>query len=363
MDMKENKFKIFIGLLVVVIFGCLFQAFKGKSKTNMLLVSSIKYEMPRPSSNLPSEFSLNDREIDYDYQNKLNSAEVQAKKETKDKDGKVKDVAKKTAKKDDAKKKKKTAKKKNNKKTTDNENTAETDQREASPLFAPAQQNPNGSNLQAAQNPPAEEVLPDEEERSAQQWRSLLSAQPTIENMDKLLRAYNQREVDDAEFYVIIEDLFKSQKSENQKVGFHGLRTVQSAKSFSLLSEYYENFNPDTKPQATQLMASYGSSARLDILAQAMRSPNPKTALFAVNVAQMSLSSARQNPRDVRAGGGSRNARKYAVLLPALLQLQQSGSPEVAGIAGQLYSQLQQIGVVAAGQQQVSASSISNWYY
>ncbi len=359
MDFREHKLETDFVICVLFFVALIYLMFSGSGKTRTPRSAAIRYEMPRPKNQVQSDFSLEGREIDYSYDNPFDKKDAAKKKAgaIDKKKGVVKDAGKKKA---DAKKVAQQKKKENSaeKKTDEQAKTdaPATEGTEDSNWNGPTSHANNGQQGKPTNGPTERPVPQEEDQRTAQQWRSLLNAQPTQENMDKLVQAYSRREVTDAEFYVIVEDLLKNQKSETQKVGLYGIRTIHSTKAFTLMSDYYENLNTDTKRIAGQIMLAYGQSARLDVLAQVLRSGHQKATVNALNVVTQSLQNNRTDPRDVRAGAGSRNSRRYSVVLPAVQQLQQSGQGEVAQLAGQVYGQLIQIGVTTPGNaQQASA--------
>lgn len=355
MDFKENKHEIMIGILICIFFASLYMFFKGPNKNASKPLLTTNYEMPRPKTLPQSSFSLDGREIDYEYENPF--AKKDGSKSDKDKKGVIKDAKKK---KDD---KKKVADKKNQKKATPgrvvhvklNRDQQQGEQKAAEPMGAGG----SGYHGNQGQNPLANQPQqdPEDQDRTAQQWRSLLNAQPTQENMDRLLRAYNRKQISDAEFYSIIDDLMKNNRSDTQRVALYGLRAIHSAKSFSIISENYDSLSSDVKPQAMQMLMSYADSARADVLGQAMRSGRPKTVYMAVKVVQMSLQNSGTDARDVRAGGNQRVLRKFSTLMPTLQQLQQSGQSEIAALSQQVYAQLSQMG---AGQQSFGIQANAN---
>lgn len=360
MEFREYKTELGWLLVGVAFFALIYMIFKGPTKKAPRTQASINYEMPRPQARLNPDFSLDGREVDYEYDNPFEKAQAKAKgKSVKADKGVVKNV------KPDKKKntaKKATAKKKTEEPKKEEANAAVTENGEGTQdpsgqSFVNNTNRPNNSNIQG--RAPIENPEEDsEEDRSEQQWRSLLNAQPTRENMDKLVVALRKRQVSEGTFMTIVEDLLKNQKTETQKVGLYGARAVQSPRAFILLSDQYDTLSAENKPVARQIMLSYGQSPRVDALAQVLRSGNQKATLNALNVIQSLLQNSRPDPREVRAGAGQRNTRRYSTLLPTVQQLQQAGSPEVAQLAGQVYGQLVQIGVQPPGGfQQASATA------
>ncbi len=76
-------------------------------------------------------------------------------------------------------------------------------------------------NKQAEQGP--EEP---KDKMSADQWIALLRAQPTKENVAKLIQAFSANEVDAATFYAIVTDLFRSNQPQTQSFGINGSEVI-----------------------------------------------------------------------------------------------------------------------------------------
>jgi hypothetical protein len=365
MELRDYKTEIIWLLFCTVFLGLLYLIFRTPSPKAPRRQASINYEMPRPEARISPDFSLEGREVDYEYENPFaDSKSKKAGHSVKADKGIVKNVktnAKKLA------QKKKESKKRASENQNENKAVSETEPQAGDPLIqnsSPHRSSKISQGTRPAQSNPGNLDLDDD--RSEQQWRSLLNAQPTQENMEKLISAYRRGQVSENTFLIIAEDLLKNQKSESQKVGLLGLRSVQTPRAFVLLSDQYESLNADVKPLARQVLLSYGQSSKLESLAQVLRSGNPKATLNALNVIQTLLNTARPDPRDVRSNGSLRGQRRYASLVPSIQQLQQSGTIEVAQLAGQIYSQLVQIGTqpgtqwggagAAGGPQQARAS-------
>ena len=350
MDFRDYKYEmswIFGGVALLCL---LYVIFRDPSAKPPRTQASINYEMPRPSARISPYFSLEGRDVDHEYENPFDESKAKHRgKSVKADKGVVKNVKAKNAKKNEKTKDPRKKSRESQKQMENNEVAQNEDPSQDSSLqnLAPNSARRESRGASQVRNAPGDLESPDD--RSEQQWRSLLNAQPTQENMEKLVSAYRRGKVSENVFLTIIDDLLRNQKSETQKIGLLGLRSMQTARAFTLLSEQYDSLNADAKPGARQILLSYGQSSRLDALAQVLRSGNSKASLNALNVIQTLLNTARPDPRDVRSSGTSRGARRYTSLLPAIQQLQQSGVGEIAQVASQIYNQLVQLGVQPGG--------------
>jgi hypothetical protein len=339
MSLRDNKIEISVVLIVIGAFGLIFALFKGISDRNPHFFSKeINYEMPRPQSQLPPDFSLDGRDVDYDYNNpfaKKKAADAKKAAEIKKTEDKKKSANKTAA-------KKKTADAKKPEVTVDIVEEDKTAMTETNYPTAQSGRPAGPFRQQQAARPPQDDKEKDNK-RSADQWRSLLNAQPTRENMDLLVAAYNKSEINSEGFYMVIEDLIKSQKSETQGVAVYGLNKTPSGKSFSVLALNFENLNADVSPAAQTAMTGYSQASRIDALGQALSSSNSKVVYYSIQVLQQGLSGSGAVPsgRDLRSGQGNQNTTsRYARLIPIIQRLTQSQDMQVAGTASQILAQL-----------------------
>jgi hypothetical protein len=347
MNFKENKLEFSVLLIIIGSFGLLFVLFKGINDRNPGFFSrEVSYQMPRPASQLPPDFSLDGREVEYDYNNPFAKKPIDPTK--KKAEIKKADVKKPEVKKLAQKKKTDEAKKPEVK-----VDIVEADKEKMSESAYPTSQVGKPSVFAAsatAKAPPSKQEKKEKaEQRSAEQWRSLLNAQPTRENMDKMIAAYNQGEITSEGYYQVIDDLLKSQKSETQGVAVYGLNKTPSGKSFVVLAQHYESLNADVKTTAQQSMMTYSQASRVDALGQALSSGNSKVVFYAFQVLQRGISSGSgttggttASGRGARSGnqGSQGQGNRYTRLIPIIQRLVASQDVQVAELATQVLSQL-----------------------
>ncbi|NUN04392.1 MAG: hypothetical protein HUU57_01405 [Bdellovibrio sp.] len=349
MNFSDKKIEISIlslSLLLVVGLGYLFKTPVQNAVTE---IQEIIYEMPRPKNSfLAALFSLGDREISRTYKNPF------VKKKADDK--KAAEVAKATPAKSVAAKKtepKKIAKKddKNAKKKVEVAVVGGVDEKKWS-AEAELSGGSFGGTGQVAYNETGANnknptTLQDKNDMSGAQWRALLAAQPTKENVAKLLQAYEAKDIDDQAFYTIVTDLYRNNKSEVQLLGLAAVRAVYNVKSFSLTAEYYDQLAKDVQPQAHAYLLTYAVTPRLPILAAALKSSNSNVVEAAMEVVLLGHKNAMSgvnlntDPRNARGDVQTNSVSGYAKFIPIFQQLALSSDPAIAGLANTALSQIQ----------------------
>lgn len=213
--------------------------------------------------------------------------------------------------------------------------------------------NSDGLNpLYANSNPnlPSAPVSPDvaktnEGALSPAQWRSLIVAQPTKENIAKLVEAFNGKEVDTNTFYLIMNDLLQSSNTDTQSAGLTLAQSVPSLKTFTVLNENYDRLSNTNKASADKYFLTYMQTSRLPILAMALKSSDASVVHRAALVMVTGLAQVKDTPgsKDNRPARGIVASRDntYSQFIPILQQLIQSSDSSVAGLAQSALSQIQ----------------------
>lgn len=352
MDFENNKLEWGMALFAAVFIGGIFHLFGSMSgDAKAPEAQDVVYEMPRPKSDLVGEFDLEGREIDRRYVNPFDKKKAQAADDAKKKD----DAAKNAAKTAEAKKKTVIRKKKVDVDVVDaaNDGGLSGDQApEATPQAA--------ARVETAKNDaaPADDQN-NKDQRSPDQWKALLSGQPTKENMNKLVEALGKGEADEATFYEIIGSLLKSQKKDSHALAFYGLNSVPTAKSFAFVVQAESTLSADVKPTATQYLNSFAQPSRLSALAQAMQGNDGPVAVKAAQVVSTGVQQLRSgqgstNPREVRGELRSSSLEAYARFIPIFQRWAQSSNQTYQQIANSLLPQLQgsQAGRTAASSEE-----------
>ncbi|MBV2168612.1 MAG: hypothetical protein KUL82_07885 [Bdellovibrio sp.] len=206
---------------------------------------------------------------------------------------------------------------------------------------APQRVENSGKNQNVAEQQQTKNTL------SGDQWRALMMAQPSKENMAKLLEAYSKKEVDDQTFYTIVTDLFRSNKVETQALALMAVKSNYSLKSFSVTSQYYDQLTPELQQQAHAYLLNYAVSARLAILMAALQSSDVEVVGTA---AQVVLAGYQNAKGGVVSSGDPRNSRGditvnsisgYSKFIPIFQQLAQSHDSAIVTLANTALSQIQ----------------------
>lgn len=346
-DFSDNKIEIaIVGFAAVLVVGA---GYLLKSPVQSILeeTNQVSYEMPRPKTSFfAALFGLGDREIDRKYVNPF------VKKTGKD-DKKNAAVAAPTGTQVKAPTKTGAPKNAANKMTDiskknqvdvqivgDTPTNSMSDSNDFNGGVAPSYVDNGGGGSAAAQKDQRNKL-------DGNQWRALVMAQPTKENVLKLLEAYQSKEVDDQTFYTIVVDLFKNNKPEVQSYGLYAVKSAVNLKSFTVTAEYYDKLAPEVQTQANSYLLSYSVSGRLPILLSALQSSNPVVVSTAAEVVLEGHKNAKDgtnmnlDPRSSRGNVMANSVSEYVKFIPVFKKLSESQDPAIANLANTALSQIQ----------------------
>jgi|GEM_PF-1483043 len=349
MGFTDRKLEMSIlGLSVVLLAG---MGYLLKSPVQAVLADAdVIYEMPRPKNSiLAALFDLGDRDVSRKYVNPFAKKKEEAKKTAEAKKPAAPAAAKKTAQNNKDKSKDEARKKKVDIKVVeaDPQNTLGDDgstggrRQAASPYNGAGAGNENGT--------AAKGDAEDKNTLSPDQWRSLLAAQPTKENVAKLIAAYSAKEIDDQAFYTIVADLLRSNKAETQALGLIAAKSTYNAQSFSVIAKYYDQLPADLQTQAHAYLLTYAVTPRLGLLASALRSSDVAVVEAATEVVMEGYRKAKEggvtvpasDPRTSRGDVFTNSVASYAQFVPIFQQLAQSEDPTIRALASSALSQIQ----------------------
>lgn len=342
MSFTDKKLEIAIAGFALLMIGGMGYLLKSPVQSVMNEVEVI-YEMPRPKSILAALFDLGDREISRDYKNPFAKKKEEAKKVD------AKTAANQPAAKPVAKKKADSKAPTPLDKPSVEVNVVGADQERANLGEDISVGNGSGKN-QNVQNTSDNNKKTAEEKTaglSGDQWRALLQAQPTKENIAKLVVAYSNKEVDDQTFYVIVTDLLRNNKAETQALGLMALKGTYSTKSFAVAAQYFDQLAPEVQTQAHSYMLSYAVAGRLGYLMSALQSNNADLVATTAQVVMEGYQAAKagtplsEDPRGIRGDVVVNSIDGYAKFIPIFKQLAQSQDGEIAGLASAALSQIQ----------------------
>lgn len=348
MSFTDKKLEIAIAGFALLMIGGMGYLLKSPVQSAIGEMEVI-YEMPRPKSILAALFDLGDREISRDYKNPFAKKKADEKKVEAKAAAPQQALAKAVAKKADSKKTPTAIKKP----------SVEVNVVDAAPASGLTsdditvgdgnvpqnyQQNTNKTNT--ANTTDTKNTL------SGDQWRALLQAQPTKENLDKLIAAYSAKEVDDQTFYTIVTELLRSNKSETQDLGLAALKGTYSQKSFAVAAQYFDQVAPEVQTKLHSYMLSYAVSGRMGILMSVLKSDNSELVTVATQVVMEGYVAAKagtnlNDPRGSRGDVAINSVAGYAKFIPVFQQLAQSQDSEIASLASAALSQIQTSAVAA----------------
>lgn len=191
----------------------------------------------------------------------------------------------------------------------------------------------------------------DKETLSAAQWRALLGAQPTKENVMKLIAAFNNKEADANTLYLIMNEMMQSSNAETQALGLLIGQNVPSLRSFTIVADNYDRLNGTVKASADAYLLTYMQNSRLGILAMALQSEDNQVVYHA---AQVMVKGLEQVKNGQNAGGGTRpntgrgivasgSGKTYTPFISILEELVKSGDGSVSGLAQNALTQIQSL--------------------
>jgi hypothetical protein len=344
----DRKFEIAIFAMAALLLGGLGSLFKAPKAISSNGDQDIVYEMPRPKNFVTAGFDLNGREIDRDY---INPFSKKAKKDEAKKDDK-KTAAQAAA---DAKKKTAVAQKKaaatNKPKvaiTVVNDKPHSTLSGDSGHNTGSAYGGAGRAQVQAnTGNNGNTAVETDTNKTSPDQWRALLSAQPTSENLAKLIAALVKGEVDQGTYNTIVADLLSSSKHDVQALGVDAASYSYGVSTFSLVANKMDTLKADTKTQAQAYLMSYTAGTRLNILASALKSSDTETVVTAAEIVLQGYAQAKagvSQTASTRPGRGETtgsSVANYTQFVTIFRTLATSNDAAIAGIAQTALGQIQ----------------------
>lgn len=203
---------------------------------------------------------------------------------------------------------------------------------------------------QAQANAGPETPVDDTNKMSPSQWRALVVGQPTKENVAKLIAAFNEKEVDAATLYLIMNDLVQSSNADTQAQGLRIAQEVPSLRSFTVISTNYDKFDASVKKSADAYFLSYMQSSRLPILAMALQSEDTTvvhraaqvmvTGLQTVKAGGTVVGTSTRPGRGVSAATNPTTKTSYASFIPLFEQLEKNSDGTISSLAQNALAQL-----------------------
>lgn len=180
------------------------------------------------------------------------------------------------------------------------------------------------------------------------EWRSLLFASPTPENLAQFIKALHSNEVTSVEYQAMAQDLIDQSDAKLKGLGLMALRSNPSLESLSQLVHLEAAAVGHYQSYIEQSLNAYLQPQNLQYLNQALATKNKK--LVVKSLTLLSVNLLKFNQGDFTALIDSRNSRNgdnsisvaenfslenYRSLLPVLSELGVSQDPELSGLAQQ----------------------------
>jgi hypothetical protein len=338
MDLRDSKFEFMILVAAVALMIAMLTLFKSLGTTSHFETKNITYEMPRPvKSELISDFDLGDREIVRNYINakEKNAPPAAAKNKP------VASVPKKNAVKAD----KKSAKTEEKRPVLAVNIISGTESANVS-VNTPTTYGNNGKTVATPTDDANAPTDPNADKKdnkttvSLAEWRKILMAQPTTENVNKFLTAFHNRELTAHDFYQLSQELILTKEKSHQAAGLYALQGVNSATSFAIVAKQLDILTPENHPTGQQILLAYSQPNRLIYLAQDLQTSDPVVVKRAAESITAGLELAKsghalQDPRTARGTGvtGASAIQPYNQFVPFFEHWKQNGDPTQMSLA------------------------------
>lgn len=340
MKFTDNKLEIAIAGLAVAMMGGLGYFINGIKDKTPTEVFNMVYSMPRPKSYSAAGFDLNGREVERQYVNPFAKKDQNNKKAT----DVVKGVPAPTPATEAAKDSKKTAAKKTKKKGQMSVEVVEKDQNTGFQEDSGLALNPQGAGVnsnaavvKSATNL-ADKKVNDAEKLTGNQWRSLLAADPSQKNVSLLVAAYLRGEVEEASFYVVVNDLLSNSKNEVQQLGVWAAASTPSARSFVLLATQMDSLSEGAAKQAESALADYAQGSRQGAILRVLASNESEAVMRAIEIVVKGYQTSKTEQGGGRGDRGEVQEQalaSYVRYIPALNALQGNADSRIVEAANQ----------------------------
>lgn len=342
---KNEKLIAGICLSVIVVFFALFfQISKTKSHSHFETAGDvINYRMARPDQ-VYSEYNLDGREIDDTYialEQKKKAVATKLEKQKQDLIAQKKAEAKKKV--EEKKKKEETAlhqqlerskskalkafEKADIRKTSTAGNSNAQDYAQ-SPYYV------NNTTQQVVADAAATKDTANK--KSFSEWRTLLLAEPTSDNLALFIAAYHRNEVTAVEYQSMAQDLISQQDTKLKALGLMALRAVPSLSSLSQLVHLDAATQTAFASYVEQSFNAYLMPQNLGYLSQALMTQDNTLISKSLNLLDTNLNkflqgdlSSLSDPRNLRDGSVvTFSIADYRSLIPALTQITTTNSDQ-----------------------------------
>lgn len=188
------------------------------------------------------------------------------------------------------------------------------------------------------------------------EWKSLIMASPTSENLGLLVAALHKSEITSADFQSLVKDLLASSDQKHKGLGLMALRTIPSAFSLAQLAHSEASIGETLQSYHEQAMNAYLLPQNLEHVSGVLLSKDKLVVTRVLGLLNLNLPKINQgdfsfliDPRHKRdnTSVGTLSMSSYSSLLPVLAQMTAGQDAEIASLAGQVASLIQSSNNVA----------------
>lgn len=358
---KSERTIAVIGLVAISVFIAMFiQLSRGaKSETQFEIGSAINYTMARPDQAY-SEYTLDGRELDHSFEG-LAKTETAVRLDKKKKELIAKKAAD-TKKKEEIKKKQVAQVKAQDAIQTKlkeqflNQRIAEKNREKSdSKNETRSNNNTTSQNNNVAPPPSTDNRTPVKPKRTYAEWRSLLFASPSTENLGLFIGAFRKKEISVTEYQAMAQDLIDQSDLKLKGLGLMTLRSAPSLESLSQLVHLQTSTLGNYQAYLDQSIIAYLQPQNLQYLNQALATKNKILVAKSLNLLSANLVKFSQgdfaglvDPRNRREGEVvTFSMNSYRTLLPILNHLGASQDQEFSGQAQEITALIQTSNTVA----------------
>lgn len=187
----------------------------------------------------------------------------------------------------------------------------------------------------------------EKEKMDSAAWRSLVLTQPTTANVQKMIQAFQNNEIDSETYFEIVESLVKDNSEEKRKMGLWALTSVAHSTGFTMASHTVAEVDAESQKKLNDYMYSYNNARTLSILDEVLRAQDTVAATAAAQVITQAVeklkAGAGSTKTDVRAGRAQSQTltlATYQRLIPTLQWLSTKSGNTLSQWAQTLLSQL-----------------------
>lgn len=186
------------------------------------------------------------------------------------------------------------------------------------------------------------------EKKTGDQWRTLILAAPTVENIQKMISAFRSGDLDSSSYYAITEELFVDGRPDRLEMAVVLVKAAYTATSFTLAAQYLEQVPAEYQGELHEFLEGFAIASRFSALAGALQAKNPEVVEIALQVVMNGYAKAKSgqnvasDPRDQRGDGKITTVEEFNKFIPIFQTLSGSGNSVISSQALVALSQMQQ---------------------